>query len=41
VVYEKNGDVVLTIDNLKMKDFGSWDQNEIKGLRGDSIAKPA
>jgi len=33
----KNGDAVLTIDHLKMKDFASWDQNEIKG---DGIGKP-
>jgi hypothetical protein len=40
LVYEKNGDVVLTLDSLKMKDFASWDNNEIKRLKGDDIAKP-
>ena len=41
LVYEKNGDVVLTLDGLKMKDFASWDKNEIKGgLKGDDVAKP-
>jgi hypothetical protein len=40
LVYKANGDVVLKLDVLKMKDFAEWDVNETQGLTGDEASKP-